>query len=372
MYIFKSRLLRWLIVFCAFSLGSAVAEPRSKVALGRYLFNDVRLSKLGNRSCALCHSPYHGWSNTFSKTPDIYGKLATLNTPSLLNVADYSTYMQGTTKLTSLVETIKRPLLSKHPEEMGMEPALLITRLKSASDTYSILFENAFGSTEVTLDKVLFALAEYVKTIRSTDTPYHQYLQTGNTKLLTVAQQKGLTLFNSERLNCRACHGGQLLNNRTAVNQSNFANTGLYGIQSGDKYYYPAEAQGLENETGSHHDNGKFRIPSLVNVTKTGPWGHDGSFATLTAVIESYARGGRLTVSGPNKGDGRHNAQKDPLIKGFSLTNAEKSQLLSFLNALTVPAQNELSEHASPFCALVTLKGREDIANCIPPFVYRD
>ncbi|QFI38818.1 cytochrome-c peroxidase [Moritella marina ATCC 15381] len=379
MYIIKC--ISWLVISCivgaklSIAASVTVTVPESvsapKVELGRYLFNDVRLSKFGNRSCALCHSPYHGWSNTFSKTPDIHGNISTLNTPSLLNAADFTTYMQASRDLTDLAETIKRPLLSTSPEEMGMLEPLLISRLQRSSSLYAPLFIRAFGSSTVTLDKVLLALAEYVKTIRSTDTPYHRYLEQADINPLTPAQQKGLVLFKSKRLNCTACHSGVLLDRRTDARKTNFANTGLYGIESERGYIYPPAASGLQSTSGRIEDNGKFRIPSLINVTATGPWGHDGSFSTLGAVIDSYARGGRLTVSGPNQGDGNKHPKKDRLITGFSLTQLEKSQLLGFLAALAIPVPAQLIQHASPFCALVTLPGRVDVADCILPFIYR-
>ncbi|GIC75647.1 cytochrome-c peroxidase [Moritella sp. F3] len=369
------KLISWLVISCIVGakLSIAASGPASapKVELGRYLFNDVRLSKFGNRSCALCHSPYHGWSNTFSKTPDIHGNISALNTPSLLNAADFMTYMQASRDLTDLAETIKRPLLSTSPEEMGMKEQLLVSRLQGTSSVYAPLFINAFGTAEVTLDKVLLALAEYVKTIRSTDTPYHRNLEQADITPLTPAQQKGLLLFKSARLNCTACHSGVLLNRRSDERETNFANTGLYGIESEGLYSYPPTVSGLQHVTGRREDNGKFRIPSLINVTATGPWGHDGSFSTLGAVIDSYARGGRLTVSGPNQGDGKEHPQKDRLITGFNLTPVERTQLLRFLAALAIPEPAQLNQHASPFCALVQLPGRVDVANCILPFIYR-
>lgn len=369
MYILK--LIRWLLISSIVGAKLSIAAPAPSVELGRYLFNDVRLSQFGNRSCALCHSPYHGWSNTFSKTPDIHGNLSTLNTPSLLNAVDFTTYMQASRDLTDLAETIKRPLLSTSPEEMGMQEQLLVSRLQRASSVYAPLFISAFGNAEVTLEKVLSALAEYVKTIRSTDTLYHRYLKQADINQLTPAQQKGLVLFKSEKLNCSACHSGELLNRRADDHEANFANTGLYGIGSAGQYRYPSAASGLQSVTGQLEDNGKFRIPSLINVTATGPWGHDGSFSTLGAVIDSYARGGRLTISGANQGDGKKHPQKDALITGFHLTKVEKSQLLSFLAALAIPVPAQLNQHASPFCALVKLPGRVDVANCILPFIYR-
>ncbi len=80
---------------------------------------------------------------------------------------------------------------------------------------------------------------------------------------------------------------------------------------------------------------GRVRTPSLRNAVLTGPWGHDGSFASLGDVIEAYARGGRKLHSGPYAGDGAQSPLKDPRLTGFSLTEAEHDDLLAFLGALT-------------------------------------
>ncbi|GAM61232.1 methylamine utilization protein mauG [Vibrio ishigakensis] len=97
--------------------------------LGRYLFFDTSLSLHHNRSCALCHSPTHGWSNTFNKTIDIHGKPNTLNTPSLLNVIHRRQFSQTNPSATELEQAILNPLFSVDPLEMGMTAELLITRL---------------------------------------------------------------------------------------------------------------------------------------------------------------------------------------------------------------------------------------------------
>lgn len=348
----------------------ALSESREKqVELGRYLFNDVRLSKFGNRSCSLCHSPDHGWSNTFSRSIDIHNRMSTLNTPSLLNSGSYQMYMQRSIGLVDLKETIKLPLFSEQPEEMGVTEPLLLERLEQAQVIYPPLFEHAFGSDEITVDRVLTALAEYVKTIKSTDTPYSRYLS-GDSQALSEQQKKGLDLFNSDRLKCSQCHGGILLN--TPEHGQPFANTGLYGIRAyNGEYRYPHKEPGLQKFTGNSKDNGKFRIPSLINVANTGPWGHDGSFRRLSTVISAYAAGGRVTVSGPNKGDGRLHPEKDERITGFSITRVEKEQLLSFLSALTVSGSEVPLNHQSPFCSLVPLKNKPDAQNCLPPFVYK-
>jgi cytochrome c peroxidase len=82
-------------------------------------------------------------------------------------------------------------------------------------------------------------------------------------------------------------------------------------------------------------DMGKFRAPTLRTVAVTAPYMHDGSIVTLEDVIRFYEAGGRETTSGPHRGDGRQNPLKSPLVSGFSLNDAERSDLLEFLGSLT-------------------------------------
>lgn len=96
---------------------------------------------------------------------------------------------------------------------------------------------------------------------------------------------------------------------------------------------------------------GVFRVPSLRNVARTGPWGHDGTFLSLADVVEAYARGGRLISSGPTPGDGAENPYRDPLVAGFAISDAERSDLLAFLEgALTDESLLVDPDVATPFC----------------------
>ncbi|WP_408900086.1 cytochrome-c peroxidase [Photobacterium piscicola] len=335
--------------------------------LGRYLFNDNRLSKTGNRSCALCHAPDLGWTNRFAKVPDIHGNPTTLNTPSLLNSVMLTTFMQRQPYLTTLEDAITLPLFSLHPPEMGMTDALLLTRLQQASALYKPLFKASFGDSRITTTRVLTALSHYVATISDTNTAYKAFLDGDNTAL-NDQQQQGLALFTSQRLNCFQCHSGSLLN-QPLIHNSLYYNTGLYGIKNnaGD-YGYPQHEMGLRYFTQQTFDDGKFRIPSLINVTNTGPWGHDGSFHHLGAVLDSYAAGGRVITIGPNKGDGRQHPNKDPHLQGFTLTTTEKQALLAFFSSLNTRDMSHDFAHQSPFCQIVPLKTKQDLPNCIAPF----
>ncbi|PSU29364.1 cytochrome-c peroxidase [Photobacterium aquimaris] len=339
----------------------------AKVTLGKYLFNDNRLSKTGNRSCALCHAPDLGWTNRFAKVPDINNNPTTLNTPSLLNSALLTAFMQRQPNLTTLSDTIKLPLFSLHPPEMGMTDALLLKRLQQANTLYQPLFKASFGDSTISTARVINALSRYVMTIVDTDTAYHAFIK-GDKTALNSQQQQGLILFNSQRLGCSQCHAGPLLNQPPATN-NHYYNTGLYGIKNNlEEYGYPTHETGLRQFTQQKMDDGKFRIPSLINVNNTGPWGHDGSFNQLEAVLDSYAAGGRVITVGPNKGDGRQHLSKDPRLQGFKLTPAEKQALLAFFVSLSTRDMSKDPAHQSPFCQIIPLKTKQDPPNCITAF----
>ncbi|SMY15637.1 cytochrome-c peroxidase [Photobacterium aquimaris] len=339
----------------------------AKVTLGKYLFNDNRLSKTGNRSCALCHAPDLGWTNRFAKVPDINNNSTTLNTPSLLNSVQLTAFMQRQPNLTTLTDTIKLPLFSLHPPEMGMTDTLLLKRLQQANTLYQPLFEASFGDSTITTARVISALSRYVATIIDTDTAYHAFIK-GDKTALNSQQQQGLTLFRSQRLGCSQCHAGSLLNQPSATTNL-YYNTGLYGIKNtGEEYGYPADETGLRQFTLQKIDDGKFRIPSLINVNNTGPWGHDGSFHRLEAVLDSYAAGGRIITVGPNKGDGRKHLSKDPRLQGFRLTPDEKQALIAFFASLSTRDMSKDPAHQSPFCQIIPLKTKQDPPNCITAF----
>ncbi|OBU29367.1 cytochrome-c peroxidase [Photobacterium kishitanii] len=342
-------------------------QQAAKITLGRYLFNDNRLSKTGNRSCALCHAPDLGWTNRFAKVPDINNSPTTLNTPSLLNSAQLTTFMQRQPNLTTLTDTIKLPLFSLHPPEMGMTDALLLTRLQQADTLYQPLFKASFGDNTLSTPKVIDALSNYVATIRDTNTAYQAFID-GDKTALNEQQQQGLALFTSQRLNCSQCHAGPLLNQPKA-SKTVYYNTGLYGItNNSDEYGYPQHEVGLRQFTQQKNDDGKFRIPSLINVINTGPWGHDGSFNRLEAVLDSYAAGGRIITVGPNKGDGRKHPNKDQRLQGFTLTTTEKQALLAFFSSLNTRDMSKDPAHQSPFCQIIPLKTKQDPPNCITAF----
>ncbi|WP_039949474.1 cytochrome-c peroxidase [Vibrio ichthyoenteri] len=368
MFKFLSFISIALLSTAFFAHSETTVSAQYKIELGRYLFHDVRLSVKGNRSCALCHTPDTHWTNTFNKVPDIHGEISRLNTPSLLNIADNRNFTVSTYNVQDLESAVSRPLLSTDPLEMGATPSMVVNRLQDAKALYAPLFLNAYGDSEVTYQRVTKALAAFTASIVSMETRYHRFKQ-GERTALTEKEQRGLAFFESDRLNCTSCHAGELLNATKASQRVEHYNVGLYGIHADGEYFYPSSENGLRKTTAIKSDDGKYRTPSLINVINTSPWGHDGSYLSLSAVIDSYARGGRKISLGVNAGDGKFSFSKHPSIQGFTITEDEKSDLLAFLKTLTIENFEQLkTQTQSPFCQLVKLKNRTESPNCIESY----
>ncbi|GAM61233.1 methylamine utilization protein mauG [Vibrio ishigakensis] len=211
------------------------------------------------------------------------------------------------------------------------------------------MFVTGFGDSEVTTERIAIALGDYLSLIQSQDTRVHRYQQ-GQHNALSAQEILGWQLFSGDRLNCSKCHGGVLFDT-PSDEQEPFRNTGLYGALDAEGLpSYPKTQPGLEGHSGKKKDNGKFRIPSLINVAHTSPWGHDGSFQSLESLLDLYARGGRKLTYGPNQGDGRAHPAKSKWLNGFQITIKEREALLAFLNALSIDRDWTRYPFTSPFC----------------------
>ena len=124
-----------------------------------------------------------------------------------------------------------------------------------------------------------------------------------------------------------------MLHERNRAGEVAYHNTGLYNLDG--RGAYPRDNTGIAEITGQASDMGRFRAPSLRNIAVTAPYMHDGSIATLDAVLDHYAAGGRTIASGPHAGVGRNNPLKSSFLPGFTLSSAERSDLIAFLYSLT-------------------------------------
>lgn len=318
-----------------------ISEP--KIALGRRLFYDKRLSGNETQSCESCHFQRLGFADGERAPVGSTGEQLFRNSPGLANAFYQSTLTWANHGLLELEDQLKVPIRGDNPVELGVSDGLVdevLARFDSDRQ-YVELFETAFPDSPsgVTLDKIVFSLASFCRTLVSSGSAYDRYLA-GDKSALTDSQRRGLALFQGERLECFHCHSG--VNLTVSYRDANttpdrirypFFNNGLYSLD--DIGSYPPADQGLYDVTLDDGDRGLFRPPSLRNVALTPPYMHDGSIATLKQVLEHYAAGGTVTESGPNAGDGRTSPRKSGLIRGFQLSDEELTDVLAFFDALT-------------------------------------
>ena len=312
----------------------------TKVELGRWLFNDTRLSGNETMSCATCHLQSLAFTDGRALAVGSTGEIHPRSSMSLVNVAFASRLTWANPLLAKLEDQALVPLLGDDPVEMGLAGhEARVEQLLRNEPRYSRWLEEAFPNDEDphSLLNGVRAIAAFVRSINSFDAPYDRYLR-GDSQAMSEAAIRGMDLFFSERLECFHCHGGFNFTDSTThanarVEKVGFHNTGLYNLDGNGAY--PASNTGLYDMTGEPRDMGRFRAPSLRNVAVTAPYMHDGSIATLEEVLAHYERGGRLLPDGPFAGDGRLSPFKSEFVRGFELSQSERADLVAFLEALT-------------------------------------
>jgi cytochrome c peroxidase len=327
-----------------------------KIELGRRLFYDPRLSGNETQSCASCHLQEHAFADAKVTPSGSTGDVLSRNSMGLTNVAWLSTLTWAHDELTVFEDQVLVPITGELPVELGVNDgnaAEVLARFDADAD-YVSLREAAFPELDAyTLDAVAFALASFLRSLVSSDSPYDRYLA-GDRDALSEDARIGLTLFNGERFECFHCHGGTHLtasyrdwDTPPGAVQSPFFNTGLYDVDGEGSY--PAHDQGLFELTFDPDHRGFFRAPSLRNVALTAPYMHDGSKATLREVLEHYRAGGTLLEDGPFAGDGRTSPLKSGLVRPFEATDLEVEQVIAFLESLTDPTFVSDPRFANPF-----------------------
>lgn len=327
----------------------------TKVTLGRYLFYDVRLSGNQTQSCASCHQQGRAFSDGLSTAIGSTEEVGPRNAPSLTNVAYYPVLTWANPNLNRLEKQILIPMFNEFPVELGLAglEQELIQRLSSDA-RYVRMFTSAFPeeAQPITIANIVKALASFVRSLISFDSPYDRYVYKRDKSALSDSARLGMELFFSERFECHHCHGGfnftQTVDHvNMAQAQISFHNTGLYNLdQSGA---YPENNQGLFEFTLNPDDQGKFRAPSLRNVALTAPYMHDGSIESLEEVIDFYAQSGRNVTSGAYQGDGRANPNKSGLVPGFNISAEERQALIDFLMSLTDQSFISNPDFSNPF-----------------------
>ncbi len=252
------------------------------IELGRHLFYDTRLSVNETISCSSCHKQEFAFADDRSTSPGATGDEGLLNAPSLANVIYASPLTWAHGRITTIEEQLIGPMFGGAPLEMGMSGVEqeIVQRLQD-DPRYVELFAAAYPEQPIDLDTARYALASFVRSLVSSRAPFDRFLD-GDAAAISSQARRGSELFYGTRLGCSGCHAG--FNFTSAVDASGqqqmpFHNIGLYNVDG--EGGYPASSQGLIGESGLAKDMGRFRVPSLRNVALTGPYGHDGSVASL-------------------------------------------------------------------------------------------
>ncbi len=325
-----------------------------KTELGRRLFYDVRLSTGESMSCASCHIQELAFTDGRGRAVGATGESHPRGSMSLVNSAYASRFTWANHLLDSLETQALTPLFGEHPIEMGMagkESDMLV--LLRTDERYQALFPQAFTSDAdpYSLLNAVRAIASFVRTIVSFDSPYDRYMG-GDANAMTAGQVRGMQLFFSEQSECFHCHGGFNFSDSSThassrIDSAGFHNNGLYNL--GENGGYPRDNTGLYELTGEPRDMGRFKAPSLRNIAVTSPYMHDGSIDTLSAVLDHYQAGGRRITTGDDAGDGSRNPYKSVFVRPFNLTAGERQDLLDFLQALTDESIRSNPRLANPF-----------------------
>lgn len=313
-----------------------------KVELGRHLFYDTRLSADGTFSCATCHQQARAFADDKPRGVGLTGQVHPRGAMSLTNVAYNPVLTWANPVMRRLEDQALVPMFGTDPVELGLAGAerTMLDRLR-AEPRYQTLFPSAFPgpADPFSTANVTRAIASFERTLLSGRAPYDRVRTLFDQSAIPPAAHRGQDLFFSDRVGCFQCHAG--FNFTQSVDyvgkdsvELAFHNTGLYDLDGTGQY--PAPNTGVHAITGDADDMGRFRAPTLRNIALTAPYMHDGSLRTLDEVIRHYERGGRARrSSGVSASTGPTTHRRSPLLKPFTLTDAERADLIAFLESLT-------------------------------------
>ena len=292
---------------------------REKVALGKKLFFDPRLSSSGQIACASCHDPELAWADGRTRAFGHDRQTGRRNAMTILNVA-YADRLFWDGRATSLEDQSKFPIADA--VEMNEEHSVAIAKI-NAIPGYRELFAEVFGSPEVTLDHIQKAIATFERTIVSHSSPFDRFVK-GRSEVLSDEAVLGMHLFRT-KAGCINCH------NSSYFSDNQFHNDGqtLFGSRNEDF--------GLYHVTGDTADIGKFRTPTLREVSRTGPWMHHGHFPTLLDVVQYYNLGNPDPIQKKHLGTERDALipEVSPMLHRLHLDDEEINALLAFLETLS-------------------------------------
>lgn len=306
-----------------------------KIELGKKLFWDSRLSGDGSSPCVICHLPQLGWGDKQELSRGYPGTKHWRNSQTVLNSAYYNKlFWEGS--VTSLES--QAPAAAEGAVAGNGDPSVMEMRLRFLPE-YVAEFKKVFGADWPRMNDAYRAISAYQRTIvtDAKQVPFDRYAK-GNKKALNESQKRGMALYNGKG-NCLACHSGPLASDQKfyalgVPDHPAFKNDEITQVTHRWQWYQKGMTEkdyrgavddaGLYYVTKNPKDIGKFRVPSLRELKYTAPFMHNGTLATLKDVVDFYNVGGGTAVN------------KSPLIKPLKLSEQEKTDLVAFLEALSM------------------------------------
>jgi cytochrome c peroxidase len=283
---------------------AANASTPERVALGRALFFDPRLSGSNQMSCASCHNPALAWSDGRPVAVGDKGQPLQRATPSILNSA-FQTALMWDGRAATLEQQAIMPI--SDADEMNQPLPALVQELAQIPG-YRKLFEAAYPGQPIAPDTVALALAAFQRTVVSSDAPFDRFRR-GDKTALSDSARRGFDVFR-QKGNCAVCHMG------FNFTDDDFHNIGVRDTGAPDLGRYALTKQ--------PEHRGAFKTPTLRDVALTAPYMRNGLYTTLEEVVEHYNRGG----------DGLRETTS-PHVVPLKLTAQEKADLVAFMQSLT-------------------------------------
>jgi cytochrome c peroxidase len=280
-------------------------QTPEKVALGKLLFFDPRLSGPNTVACGTCHQPGKGMTDGLPRSIGVNGEM-TRNAMTIWNAA-YMHTIHSDGGRASLEDQADKAIPGI---AMGQPYPALFDELRAIPE-----YRDGFGTVfpdGITEPNIAKAIAAFERTVLTFDSPFDRY-RAGKRSALTAEQKQGMDLFFSARTGCSSCHVAPLFTDNA------WHNLGV--PQVGPR----AVDDGRGDVTKNPADKGAFKTLSLRNVELTGPYMHDGALSTLDEVVAFYVAGG-----GPAP-------TRSPLVKPLALSAKEQKALVAFLRSLTDP-----------------------------------
>ena len=276
----------------------------ARIALGKMLFFDTRLSGDSNMSCATCHSPLYGWGDGLETGKGFRSKILDRASPVVTNTAFNSIQMWDGRKK-SLEDQAMGPMEAS--AEMNMNIPKLFKFLNN-SEGYKAAFAKAYPGEKIDATTLSKGMASFERTVISNNSPFDKWVK-GDAKAMSAKQIKGFKVFVG-KANCVACHSAP------NFTDNGFHNIGLasYGKKNPDVGRFAQRPLKLMK--------GAFKTPTLRDISYSAPYFHDGSSHTLKAVVEHYAKGGEVKTN------------LSPNMEEIKLTDADKDALVGFMEAL--------------------------------------